>query len=194
VARIKAVSEPDPFWNWICLPHYDAGSRRQNEARSFTRAVIVVGKIHRSEQLGGICHASGVAPPYVRIRNDMTSLRRPIPDTGDTSFRAVYSKKDQVSLKPARSGFAGQLQPPAAGKGCFDRKAQPSPEIVGRPFQNFASRGDGGRIWDPTDSSGGQWNRGSSSRPRPSKSTNRVSVDFPDPFGRAITVRVDTLP
>jgi len=147
VARIEAISEPDPFWNWICLPHYDAGSRCQNEARGFSRAVIVVGKIHRSERLGRIGDASGVAPPYVGIRNDMTSLRSPIPDASDTSFRAVYSKKDQVSLKPSRSGFSDQLQPPAAGKGYFDSKAQPPPEIVGCPFQNFPSRGDGGRIW-----------------------------------------------
>ena len=35
---------------------------------------------------------------------------------------------------------------------------------------------------------------GGSSWPRLSKSTDRVSVDFPEPFGPAITVRVGTLP
>jgi hypothetical protein len=160
VARIQAVSEPDPFWNWICLPHYDAGSRCQNEARGFSRAVIVVGNIHRSERLGRIGDASGVAPPYVGIRNDMTSLCSPIPDASDTSFRAVYSKKDQVSLKPARSGFSDQTPASRGWKGLFRQQSS----TPARDSRLSVSELPFPRRWrphmDPTDSGGGRWHRG----------------------------------
>ena len=147
-AVIGSGSQSEPFRNWLRLPHYDTGIRYQDEAGGVPGVVIELGNIRRSERLGGICSAPGVPTPYVGIRNEKTSPRRPIPNACDASFRAVQSNKYQVDLIPAGFGFAHQVHPTAAGKSRLDRKTQPSIEIVRRSFQNVPSGGDGcgGRI------------------------------------------------
>jgi hypothetical protein len=104
-AVIEVDSQSGPFWNWLRLPHYDTGIRYQDEASAVSGVVIELGNICRSERLSGICNAPDVPAPYVGIRNEMTSPRRPIPNACDASFRAVQSNKYQVDLIPARFGF-----------------------------------------------------------------------------------------
>jgi hypothetical protein len=139
---MEAVSQSDPFWNWLSLPHYDAGVRYQDEAMAVAGVVIESGRICQSERLRGICSAPGVPAPYVCIGDERTSPRRPIPYACDTSFRAVQPNRHQVDLVPAGFGCADQVQPAAGGESRLDRKTHSPIEIVCRSFQNFPSDGD----------------------------------------------------
>src|ERR1019366_4225108 len=146
-AVIEADSQSDPFWKWLRLPHYDTGARYQDKASAVSGVVIELGNICRSERLSGIGSTPGVPAPYVGIRNEVTSPRRPIPYAGDASFRAVQSNKYQVDLIPAGFCFADQADPTAAGKSRLDRKTHAPIEIVRRSFQNVPSGGDGRCGW-----------------------------------------------
>lgn len=115
----------DPFWKWLRLPDYDAGIRDQNEAMAVSGVVVEFGNIRQWERLSGIGSASGVAAPYVGIRNSMASPRRSIPYASDASFRAVHSNKQEVDLIHAGSGLADEFHPTVAGRVVSTAKLTP---------------------------------------------------------------------
>ena len=170
-AVIGADSQSEPSRNWLRLPHYDTGIRYQDEP-------------------GSVSGVAGLA--ISAARPDMPPQRRPIPYACDTPFRTIQSNKYQVDLIPAGSSFADQVHSAAAGKSRLDRKTQLAIEIIRSSFQPSLpaamAAADGFNGFSCAIVSA------SRSRPRPSNSNHRVSVDFPEPFGPAITVRVGTLP
>jgi len=128
-------------------PHHHTRVCHQNEAMAVAGVVIELGRIRQSERQRGIGEAPGVPAPYVGIRNEMTSARRPVPYACDTSFGAVQPDKYQVDLIPAGFGLGGSGPPGCGWKGSSPPQTHSPIEILRRSLQDLPSGGDGRGGW-----------------------------------------------